>query len=1454
MDVSAMVSDELALPVEDVLPGQPRLQPLERIGEGATSVVWRARHAEHGQIVALKVAKRPGKSAEAVEREATLLARVGRRWGPALVDAGPGFVATEWVEGQPLSSGQPPDGTSPATPGRGRNLTDPEQLAAMVAHACARGLEELHQAGVRHGDLKPANVLCAPRVPERDAADDRGATLIDLGLATGLDADALGGTFRYAAPELRERGAGGPAADLWALGVLLAEILDVRVAQAPDPLEAMGSAWGVSKSEPARWAYALVAAAPGGRPSAGWVAARAARWLGLRRDEREQSLARMGRVRRAYLTERARDVTAGAIVAGSIDEPARGWLEDAVGWAGRLAGFAARPDPQSNGALWRFRHDTAGGANVPSVPGGGPLIQPLGAIRRARWLVSLVGPSAASWPIGSAERGEGGLVARAVELASQRDPSSWTLEDILGRGLTSTPAWSPGRGDDRIARLVRELARPAPDPEALAIAEDDIAAGGAPSTLAVQLASALLRAGDAGRAWAALAQASGGEVDALRAEVARRRGDVAEAGRAARSAMQSPDAADRWKGHATLARVAWDAGNLDEAERCLEGAGGAAAAEVRALVALQRGSHELGLRVIEQALAEPLDADVHARLEAVRGLLEWSRGSSAAALVAFGRAVDLATRAGAVVDEATYLTNEAAAATDAGDVARALASATRAALLWERLGRPAQAAIAWLNRAGSLATVGATHAADEAAEEAYARAIESGDDQAAAYARWAHVEVRAPGDDRAREWAIEADERLRQGGPDDRARAAARLLVWAPESIDDARIASVDAVVGTLRPATRWEWWGARAAAILAGRSTDGAGDGRSSSLDHATAGATNVPSLAPGRGQHVVVLEALAALADVVAPLSSRGPALHAAVRLATERGDGDTARRLEQVRLAAARALRDGTPPDHRACLASVAWAHVSPVEAGDVAFAPAQIAQLESIVRALSMRDRLRPLLEQVLDTMILWTGVERGLLLLKAPDGRLVPRAARNLAGHDLTGDQLALSQTIARRAIDAGDAVVATDAFSTLGDLHASVHALKLRSVLALPLIARGEALGVVYLDDRGRKGAFGPRELAWVRVVASQAAMAIADARDGVLLRRAVRRAERARARLEALLREREAELDVTRTQLELACDGRETRYRYDAIAGRSEPMRVLLHLLDRVTASDVPVLVVGESGTGKELVARAIHMNGPRGRRAFVSENCASVPETLLETTLFGHVKGAFTGASATRAGLFDIADGGTLFLDEIGEMSLAMQAKLLRVLQDGEVRAVGSERSRTVDVRIVAATHRDLEAMVGAGKFREDLLYRLNVITLRVPALRERSEDTPLLVEHFVGKHAPGRAVKVTRAAMSKLVSYPWPGNVRQLENEVRRALVLGDGCIDVGELSADVVRGGPSAARGAGLDVRSRIDALESELVVEALARTRGNQTRAAELLGLSRFGLQKMMTRLKIKPVP
>ncbi|MGQ0505932.1 MAG: sigma-54-dependent transcriptional regulator [Myxococcaceae bacterium] len=296
------------------------------------------------------------------------------------------------------------------------------------------------------------------------------------------------------------------------------------------------------------------------------------------------------------------------------------------------------------------------------------------------------------------------------------------------------------------------------------------------------------------------------------------------------------------------------------------------------------------------------------------------------------------------------------------------------------------------------------------------------------------------------------------------------------------------------------------------------------------------------------------------------------------------------------------------------------------------------------------------------------------------------------------------------------------------------------------------------------------------------------------------------------------------------------------ALVGRSEPMRALYVLIERVAQSAAPVLIRGESGSGKELVARALHLSGPRKDRPFVVVNCTALPEALLESELFGHVRGAFTGASATRRGLFLEAEGGTIFLDEIGDMAPGLQAKLLRTLQDGEVRAVGSDQPRKTDVRIVAATHQDLEERIRDGGFRQDLFYRLNVVPLVVPPLRDRTGDIPLLVEHFLAEarqRNPNASIhRVAREAMSALAQSPWPGNVRELQNVIERLIIVSSkDVLEVQDLETHApgifTDSSPVAeARRALIPLKQ----LESDYIAWVIARCAGNKTRAAEILGI------------------
>lgn len=349
---------------------------------------------------------------------------------------------------------------------------------------------------------------------------------------------------------------------------------------------------------------------------------------------------------------------------------------------------------------------------------------------------------------------------------------------------------------------------------------------------------------------------------------------------------------------------------------------------------------------------------------------------------------------------------------------------------------------------------------------------------------------------------------------------------------------------------------------------------------------------------------------------------------------------------------------------------------------------------------------------------------------------------------------------------------------------------------------------------------------------------------------------------LEDVRKELEAKLDMQTaelTALRMEAERRDTpswKNDYSEIIGKSAGMQEVFRMLDKITDLPVPVLILGEPGTGKELIARALHFNSSRAKQGrFVAENCAALPDTLFESELFGYVKGAFTGADRDKQGLFGMANGGTIFLDEIGEISPAMQAKLLRVLEEGEVRPIGGKQSKKVDFRLVCATNKDLAEQVRKGAFRQDLYFRINVVTIKLPPLRERKEDITILVDHFLKVNAEEAGypdLKMDRGVLRAMMNYNWPGNVRELENEVKKMVALSDGRkIDAAQLSPHLRQVAEEESMSeTGASLKDVVENVEKRKIVEAIERTKGNKSRAAEMLGLSRLGLRKKMERYGI----
>jgi DNA-binding NtrC family response regulator len=331
----------------------------------------------------------------------------------------------------------------------------------------------------------------------------------------------------------------------------------------------------------------------------------------------------------------------------------------------------------------------------------------------------------------------------------------------------------------------------------------------------------------------------------------------------------------------------------------------------------------------------------------------------------------------------------------------------------------------------------------------------------------------------------------------------------------------------------------------------------------------------------------------------------------------------------------------------------------------------------------------------------------------------------------------------------------------------------------------------------------------------------------------------------EKAIRDRQLQREVARLRREV-----HRQYQFENLIGKSEPMQEVFSLIQRVAPSNASVLITGESGTGKELVARAIHYNSPRRNLAFVAVNLAAIPETLIEAELFGYRRGAFTDAREDRAGLFSEADGGTIFLDEIGELAGGLQAKLLRVLQEREIRPLGATRQQKVDVRVIAATNRDLEEMMSDGRFREDLYYRLNVVQVAIPPLRQRPDDIIPLAEHFLShfssKCNPPRSLRLSAEAQRALLAFPWPGNVRELENALERGVALAAGDeITVHDLPSHVLDRRDSDFLAGAVARRLKLSELEREYIERVLEDEGRNKTRAAQRLGLDRKTLYRKL---------
>lgn len=509
-----------------------------------------------------------------------------------------------------------------------------------------------------------------------------------------------------------------------------------------------------------------------------------------------------------------------------------------------------------------------------------------------------------------------------------------------------------------------------------------------------------------------------------------------------------------------------------------------------------------------------------------------------------------------------------------------------------------------------------------------------------------------------------------------------------------------------------------------------------------------------------------------------------------------------------------------------------------------APALLSEITRLNQSLASEQDIPKVLAQLMDSALRLSGAENGCLLIpsETASGALPGFAAAAQRNMSFDSGAPAYSLSAVRRALETRDAVVTDNALQDERFRDAkSVHARNLRSILALPVSANGAVLGVFYLDHRLEDGLFRPATLETMKAFASLAALALQKGRmiEGL---------KKANAELEAEVSEQSDE--VEKLHREVLENRRLLKNEYKDIVGRSPRMMEVLTLLDRITDAKIAVWIYGESGTGKEAVARSLHYNSARAKNAFVTENCSSLPESLLESELFGHKKGSFTQAVQDKKGLLEFAHKGTVFLDEIADMSLNLQSKLLRFLQEGEIRPIGSNQIVKVDVRVVSASNKDLKKLVAEGRFREDLYYRLNGVTVRLPPLRERKEDIPLLADHFLKRIIDRdglKHLKLEAPVLKFLMKQSWPGNIRQLQNVIETAALFAEKNVITTRalqsvLTETELKSSPAKTALAGGDVPTDL-----KRILEVIQSECFNRSKAAKTLGMSRRHLYRKLAK-------